>query len=272
MIRFNIGIFNPKSLQIYIDQTEVLLQSIKDVYQDTVEIALYYIDFAEQDINEIKSKISGIILKETKFEVEFNKEIYASRKMNLWYELYIDSDKKRNVFMDADMLLVKKIDSFFDDSFDIGYTYKTLKKEGLRKPINSALVLINKSEKIDKFMKHWRDRSNELLNSDNCEGGGWGGVDQQVLGEALGIKKTKKMRKVIINNGIKFKGFPCKMLNNLLSPSLDDKDLYVIHYKGSWRNILTEGSWEHSLRTDTKNDAELYNLWIQTLEKYKKRS
>jgi hypothetical protein len=77
------------------------------------------------------------------------------------------------------------------------------------------------------------------------------------------------MRKIIVKNGIRLKGFPCKQLNNILSPSLDDNDLYIIHYKGSWRNILTEGNWKNSLRPDTKNDLALYNLWKTTLDRFK---
>ncbi len=268
MIRFNIGIFNPQKLQIYISQLEVLLQSIWDLYQNTIEIAVFYENLLDKDIKEISEKFPHIILKYKKIEVEFNKDIFASRKMNMWYELYIESDKKRNVFMDSDMLLVKKIDHFFDNTFDIGYTHKTDKQEGLSKPINTGLILINKSEKIDAFMKHWRDKTNELLNSDDCWGGGWGAVDQHVLGEALGTKKIKKMNKIIIHNGIRFKGFPCKMLNNILSPSPKDPDLYVIHYKGSWRYVLTDGNWERSIRTSVEFDHELFDLWHKKLQKF----
>ena len=90
--------------------------------------------------------------------------------------------------MDSDMFLLRKIDHFFDDTYDIGYTHKTSKIENLKKPLNTGLILVNKSDIVGKFMKYWRDKTNKLLNSEECHGGGWGGASQQVLGEILRTK------------------------------------------------------------------------------------
>ncbi len=227
MLRFNLGFFNSENVQIYNDQLKVLVQSIWDVYKDTVKVAIFHSRFVHNTIKKIRNKFPFFYFKEKNIDIKFSSKILASRKMNLWYELYIDSEVKRNIFMDADMMILRKIDNFFNNSFDIAYTHKTVKEEVLKKPLNSALILVNKSKVVDKFMRYWRDRTNKLLNSKNCFGGGWGGSDQQVLGEILGTKDINRMRKTITVNkrkfkGLRFKGFPCQMLNNILSPSLNN--------------------------------------------------
>lgn len=123
-------------------------------------------------------------------------------------------------------------------------------------------------------MKYWRDRTNKLLNSKKFYGGGWGGADQQVLGEILGTKDINRMRKIITVNklkfkGLRFKGFPCKTLNNILHPDPEDKSVHIIHYKGSWRYVLSTGKWDHPLRKKDVNGVKLYNLWYEKLNKFK---
>ncbi len=276
MLRFNIAIYNPENIEIYISQLKVLIQSIWDVYKDSVEIAVLYHSVAESDINEIRNKIPNIVLREYKFDKTIQAK--ASRKLNLWLELLLDSDIKHQIFLDSDMLLLRKVDRFFDDTFDIGYTYKTDPEEVLKKPLNTGTLLINYGEekqrkKIRSFLKYWRDKINKIMDSKNFDGAtkGWGATDQRVLGETLGTRDINKYKSIIIRKDLRFKGFPCKMLNNILSPSPDNPDTCVIHYKGSWRKILIDGSWERSIRPNTDNDKELYNLWKEKLEKFQNR-
>lgn len=214
-MRFNIAIFNPENKPIYIDQLKVLLQSIWDIYQDSVEISVYYTMMENKDIVEIKSKFPHIYTKESPIRYTYkNKNIpLAAQKNNLWYDLFVDCDTEKQVFIDADMVLLKKIDHFFDDSFDIGYTYKTEKDEVLWKPLNTGVILINNTEKAREFMTFWTEETNKMLDS-------------------------------------------------------DDLNVYIIHFKGSWRKILTEGDWEHSARTRAENDEALYKLWYQKFNKY----
>lgn len=273
MLRFNIAIFNPQNRHIYISQLKVLLQSIWDVYDDSVEIAVLHHSVAKSDINEIRNKIPNIVLREYKFDKII--QARASRKLNLWLELLLDSDIKHQIFLDSDMLLLRKVNRFFDDTFDIGYTHKTDSEEVLKKPLNAGVILINygdekQKKKIRSFLKYWRDKINKIMDSKNFDGAtkGWGATDQRVLGETLGTRDINKYKSIIIRKGLRFKGFPCKMLNNILSPSPDNPDTYIIHYKGSWRKILIDGSWERSIRPNTNNDKELYNLWMRKLEKF----
>ncbi|MFX1328183.1 MAG: hypothetical protein ACFE91_08570 [Promethearchaeota archaeon] len=270
MLRFNIAIFNPAKQNIYIDQLKVLLQSIWDLYQDTVEIAIYYTQVDQKEIEEIKNKFPKILIKEREIKYKYRKQNVPlpAQRNNLWYYLLEDCNKQYQVFIDADMLLLRKIDHFFDDSFDIGYTFKTDVDEVLNKPINCGIILVNNTLKAREFMKYWTDETNKKLDSDDPFGSGWGSADQKTLGETLGTRKKKKYQKIITRNGVRFKGFPCKILNNILSPSLDDPSVHIVHFKGSWRNILIEGKWEKSLRTRMENDLDLYNLWKKTLEKY----
>lgn len=275
MIRFNIALYNYQNRQIYIYQLEVLIQSIWDVYKEEAEIAVLYNRVYEKDINEIKIKFPNIILNE--YKIKFSEpskdnffNTWATRKLILWYELLQSSNRKHQVFMDADTFLIKKIDKFFDNTFDIGYTHKTDKEEVLKKPINTAVVLINNSQKVSNYMRYWRDKALKLLRSKKPYGAGWGATDQQVLGETLGTRDFNKMKSIIKKKGIRFKGFPCKMLNNILHPSLEDQNLYIIHFKGSWRDILLEGTWEKTkLRKKDSNGIKLYNLWKKTFDEFK---
>lgn len=276
MLRINIAIYNPQNRQIYVSQLKVLLQSIWDVYKDSVEIAVLYHSVAESDINEIRNKIPNIFLKEFKFNKKLQAK--ASRKLNLWYELFLDSNRNTQIFLDSDMLLLKKVDKFFNDTFDIGYTHKSEPEEILKKPLNTGTLLINYSnikqrKKIRSFLEYWRDKINKIMDAKNFDGStkGWGATDQRVLGEFLGTREINRYKSIIFKKGLKFKGFTCKKLNNILSPSPEDPDVYIIHYKGSWRKILIDGNWDRSIRNDTKHDLELYNLWKEKLERFNNR-
>ncbi len=274
MIRFNIALYNYRNKQIYVSQLKVLLQSITNIYGNEAEIAVLYNRVDNRDIQEIKKKLPKVILKH--FKIDFSQppkdnifNTWATRKLILWNELLNDSDLEQQIFLDTDMLIVKKIDKFFDNLFDIGYTHKSIPEEVLRKPLNTAVILVNNSQKVKKFMEFWKNKALKRLQSKNCYGSGWGATDQQILGETLGTRDIIKMSNQIIKKkGIRFKGFPCESLNNILSPLPNDPNVFIIHYKGSWRNILTEKSWENSLRPRTENDPLLYQLWMDNLEEY----
>ncbi|MHA1843308.1 MAG: putative nucleotide-diphospho-sugar transferase, partial [Promethearchaeota archaeon] len=190
MIRFNISIYNTHPNSIYFYQLIALLQSIKNLYHNSAEIGLAYTQLSDDAIRKLKKKFRNIKILKFKNKTRINKNTdyllpAAPKKLNMWYELLCASNYRFQVFMDTDMIILKKIDKFFKYPFDIGFTYKTEKKEDWWKPINTGLILVKSSYKTKNFMKKWRDETNKILNSYKLFDHKWGAADQQSFGELI---------------------------------------------------------------------------------------
>lgn len=269
-MQFNIAIHKPTN--VYIAQLKVLVQSIRECYDDDVKISVYYTGVDETIMQNIDNRC-GIIYKEVRPTKELNRLItrsgnLAPYKLNTWYELLKDGVDKRQVFVDCDMLVYQKVDKFFTDDFDIAYTYKTEEEEVIKKPINSGVVLVNNSKLAREFFMKWRDDTNKFIYTNPQYVGEWGAWDQHVFGAFIGRRLIAEYSDVINCGGVRLKGYPCKNLN-VITCAETNKDMYIIHYKGMWRNVLTAGVWKNSGK-DELSCTPMYRLWCSMFDKFNK--
>lgn len=252
----------------------VLLQSILNVYGKEMQVILYYADVDSKYIQYIKRKIPHITLKELENYQFLNTDLQTriSFKTFLWHKILTEQSlTDKVVFLDADTLILKKIDKYFDDQIDVLYTYKTHENENLSWPLNTGVILLKNSFKAIEFFRIWKELTGKLLASSEKlkqqKRNSWGGEDQACLGEMLKNSDFSGFSKKIVYNGIIFQGVPCEELNETRCVPISEKT-HIIHYKGRWRHVLKNKEF-----TDWRPKEKckvMYDLWFKNLSDWKK--
>jgi len=254
-----------------IDYLNVLLQSIIDVYQEEASVIVYYASVNSKSIEDIKNKAPFIFMREDK-SLDYSAKDHdcrASFKTVGWCKIIEEQRWPENlVFLDADTLVVKKVDEYFKRA-DIGYTYKTHEDENLKWPINSGVVLAKNNDISLKFFKDWRDKTLEILKSSHKKRirlrHNWGGEDQASMGNILKTRDRKQYAEIIANGNILFQGYPCEELNETRCTPITDKT-HIIHYKGRWRFVISNR--KYSQWRPIEKCQGMYELWAQTLQRW----
>lgn len=159
-------------------------------------------------------------------------------------DLLLESTRENAIFtvwLDGDALLVDPIDEVVGD-YDLGVTIRhPLETQG---PwwernaaaigyINTGVVFINPSHKMNAFLAEWSRRSFE-----------GGGSDQWGLNRMLELSELPEPWSTREINGIRLKFFPAEIYNffyfRLLETSASERSLYmpkpkVLHFKGGTR-------------------------------------
>jgi hypothetical protein len=267
MVEFVIAAYDQK----YFPYLVVLVQSIDDVYNGSAHIKILTTDINKEDIDKISKKISNVSIEYMEWSYRNVTERYKrpSIKLNMWYNHIIKTENDRLVFLDCDMLLMRKIDNFLLHDFDIGYTYKTDHDENLNLPINAGTVLVKKSNRTILFMKTWMEQTNKMLQEpqkNRKHTDMWGAADQAVFG--LNIGTRDKYSKPIIIDGVKFVGFKCKELNETRCVPITDI-LHIIHYKARWREVIPHGTFTNW--RPKEKCFEMYKLWMDKYRRFMER-
>lgn len=239
-----------------------LLQSIREAHADGgVQVLVLASDLGGNDLKRIRknapfSRVMPIKGKDAYVNIEKGAEYarQASGKIRHWrlaFDLLsAENDGHENlVFMDCDTAVYKNPIGYFDQIFDIGFTYKTHKDEGWHWPINSGVLLAKSTERTSLFFQNWqmitegavanKYAGNQLRNQ-------WGGEDQAALGAILGTRDRNAYAKGAIygNSMEQLQGFPCEELNETrCAPLKGNSKIHIIHYKGKWRNVIPNGTY-----------------------------
>ena len=127
----------------YMSYLGALIESIVETYSENVRIIVSYANMAPSLIESAKQKAPFVRFHSSNkysFSDENNINKKISLKAKMWDELIVLSQSKRNVLLDTDMIVLKQIDRFFEQEFDIAYTYKTDEDENLSWPLNSGVM------------------------------------------------------------------------------------------------------------------------------------
>ena len=165
-------------------------------------------------------------------------------------------------------MVLQPIDKFFDDDYDVGYTYKSEEDEGIKWLLNTGIILVNNRHKALDYFLRWKEQTIRILADKKLNDAavkGWGAADQGALGIDLGIKKSDDCDKIIKVGETLFKGFTCKELNETRCVTITG-NLHVIHYKGSWHNVLLNSAYRGS-RSKEKCEV-MFDLWQDYLKKF----
>ena len=257
----------------------VLLQSIDELYGDSCKIVVSYTDITPTNLEIAQRKLPYVEWVQSEFK-DLPETGQYSNLMDYWNELIEKSNDEKIVFLDADMAIIKDILPFFNESFDVGYTYydkqhgsAAYTSSGKHTRINSGTILINGTERARIFFKKWRDVTNSIISErKNKLVSEWGSADQAALAS---IFDTDDHSRPIVREGITLKGFSCQKLNETECRSITN-DTHIIHYKAGWRPVLPDGTWDKVLpQLKHVRNKELCNqqylIWKGFYERWNKR-
>jgi len=269
MITFLIAVYGNS----YMDYLGALIESVIEAYSDNARIIVSYASIDSSLIESAKQKAPFVTFYPSKYRFSYEKNIKKTipLKLRMWNELMQLSCSEHNVFLDTDMIILKPIDHFFDQEFDVAYTYKTEKSENLSWPLNTGVILVRKSSASLSFFKKWNRKNSDILTDDillEQAYNVWGAADQAALGGLLEIRSQSELCRLITRDGIRFRGLPCKYLNETRCIPLT-ACTHVIHYKRRWREVLPEGTFTE-FRPKEKC-LEIFRIWRCFYEKWKKR-
>lgn len=246
----------------YIPYLKVLIESINQNVPNSTIIIGY------DGLSCTPDKYSNVTYINLKFDFKLNSSysITPGLKLSFLYELVKRYGNSEFTFIDCDMLVLKPFDELFRDSdFNVGYTYKTDKDEGLHYLLNTGITLYKDCPLS--FFEEWRSLTDKIQSDPSTNASArekWGAADQAALASVIG-NKSDIGGSTVTKNNIVFKGFPCKILNETRCTEITDQT-FVIHYKSGWRPVLKTGVYTEN-RSKLKCQ-KMYELWFKYLNAY----
>jgi hypothetical protein len=263
----------------------VLLQSIYDLYETSCNIAVSFSDVSNNIIREFHAKMPHArwLKSKKKWRAKLQRDRAAQKLQAGWTPFVSRVENDFVVLMDADMLVLRDICPFFEEQFDIGYTYfdnhvtdfgdVSTTKSGKHIRLNTGIILIKNIQKARPFFEQWTNTTVNLLKANRLDLiEEWGAADQAALAHIL---KTDDHSKPVFLNNIILKGFPCRFLNEAECVPVTDNS-YVIHYKGRWRPILPDGNFnrlsdEQKKTRNKKICYEQYLIWKEFYNRWNRK-
>lgn len=239
-----------------------LYSVLKNHPQDN--IIVMWSDLSKKDINFLKAAFPMVDFLETSIAIEGDVMQMIPRKLHLWNHACKLYPNDNICFIDCDAILVQPISQFFEDEFDILFTWKDEKF-----PLNTGVLLIKNSIGVQKFMDEWVKRVEDTLNNVRALDEAnklSGAADQHVLRLILDTENYDGfIERDICGNTLLFKGVSCKILNETNSVPITN-ETHIIHYKAGWHPIVLDGK-PFSRNRPEKTSREMYDYFNQTLNK-----
>lgn len=157
--------------------------------------------------------------------------VWNTHKLDAWCRAIEDlADSTQVLLIDADTLIVNRLDPVWERPFDVAYT---VKPKGSRFPFNAGVVFLRLSGPVRTFLAEWRTVNRQML-EDAALYQVWrrtyGGVNQSALGKLL---KENRFDLAIAT-------LPCVEWNceDSTWPAFHPEVTRIIHYKGELRSAL----------------------------------
>ena len=139
----------------------------------------------------------------------------AASKTHIWAQIVEEAeDGVQLALIDCDTVVIKPLERFFADDFDVAYTYKTHEEENLSQPLNTGVLLIKVTDATRRFMRDWARGTDELFGKSGIRRD-WGAEDQAALGTMLGTREQEAYARPIRAGGCTLLGYPCEYLNEV---------------------------------------------------------
>jgi hypothetical protein len=245
-----------------------LLVAIFSIIKSNSEakISILWEDIDEKKIDLLTKVFPKVNFVKVDFKINSDSIKRISSKTIFWehaVNIYQDEDL---CLLDSDMLVLKDISIFFGSTADIIFTYK----DGIY-PLNTGIMLVKNSKKVANFFTIWKKKTIEILNNKedfekaNSLKFPYGGADQMSFYNIIGYRKNVTDYSIEADDdSIKFSGIPCAILNETRSVQISNQT-HVVHYKGGWRLILTEGA-NFTKNRPKKESFEMYLLYLKTFK------
>ena len=133
------------------------------------------------------------------------------------------NDNEYLVWLDADALIVEKIDEIQED-YDIAVTVRQPKAVENTLPINAGIVFIRKTPQALKFINEWISLSDQDIS------------DQPPLNKLASVV-CADIGSTVVRNDVKIKVYPCAVYNNFYFAKKDRPGIKIKHYKSKLRHL-----------------------------------
>lgn len=260
-VRFIITIFGDKHIGMLITNIYSILQSNPES-----NVVVFWQDVKEHLIKAIMKSFGSVTFYNTNFDFVSDPIKRISSKTHLWNYAAGKYPHDYLCFLDADTLVIKSIQHFFDHDFDIIYTYRQAQF-----PLNTGVMLC-KGSSYQSFFNLWKEETFKIINDlelfkkANSPQYPYGGSDQMSLFNIL-CYDPKQNKYIVSINGQKivFRGIPCDILNEVCSKNITDT-IHIIHYKGWWQKILLEGQDFQKKNRTKEHSWDMYILYLKTFK------
>lgn len=190
-----------------------------------------------KDQEQIQKKVPKVRLIPMSVEINFDTEL-ASQKLNIWNQIvHKESDKGQNlVLIDCDTLITKDIKDVFDNDFDLAYTAKD--DPLMRYPLNTGVVFLKIRKPTCNIMQRWCDETSRILINKDLKAEAimtMGGADQCSLAKIL--DRFSDFLGPITVGDFHYIGLRASEFN-LHKDWSDPSEARIIHYKGTWPDVL----------------------------------
>lgn len=243
----------------------MLLSLLYSVRQSNpnARMTIYWQDVASETLL-LKKVFSEFDFVDTTHDVSYDLVNRIAHKTLLWADAAARHKHERIVFVDVDMLILKDLSGFFDDSFDIAFTYKDEQY-----PVNTGTFLACGSTATEEFFKKWHSETKKILSDPLLRARAtsssypYGAPDQMAFYTLIEFKRGSTEYAVTVGGKrLRCKGLPCELLNETNSRPLNDR-MHIIHYKGGWHSILIDGT-DFTPRRPKEDSWEMYLLYLKT--------
>jgi hypothetical protein len=261
-VRFIITVYGNKYIGLLITNIYSILQS-----NPKSHISIFWQDVEEPLMKAVMKTFNTATYHKTNFDFDSDPIKRISSKVYFWNCAAKNYPHQNLCFLDVDTLVIKNVQHFFNQDFDITYTYKHDQF-----PLNTGVILC-KGEKYPLFFKLWKNKTVKIINDAelfskaNSPKYPYGGSDQMSLFQLLDYNPNKKDYRVpVFRDELVFRGKSCNDLNEVYSKSINE-NTHIIHYKGWWHKILLEGqNFQKKVRTK-KLSWEMYILFLKIFMK-----
>jgi len=162
------------------------------------------------------------------FEARVSPQVGAKipSKPNIIKDALLDADVNDVVvWIDADALILDRIDEILDVNFDIGVTVRQPKAKENSLPINAGIVFVRKTDRALKFVDNWI----ELCKT--------GVSDQQELNRICQVT-TKDIDTSVNRDNTLIHVFQCRIYNNSYFKKKPAPHAKILHYKSKLRHLF----------------------------------
>jgi hypothetical protein len=246
----------------------VALSSLTTHDQDS-RVDVWYSDLPLGEIEFLKFCFPKVNFEEKNRIINGNThQARASKKIIDWEAFFSSEDVASGetvFFFDADVIFMKKLDPIDFGKFDLSLTTKESKW-----PLNTGVVVLQKSNKTVKFMTMWLQSIYEIFESKTLEKKAvlnYGGVDQAaipyVLPELKLIEGPLSQEVNCAGFSLRINLLPCEVFNQTESGAIT-KDTMIYHLKAGWHPILLESAKYSKTRTELAS-REIHSIWLNHL-------
>ena len=245
----------------------VCIHSLK-VANPSAKVTVYWQDIPLSIIECMATSYKDVDWIETAYDFSGDIVQRISSKMVIWSRAIKEIKDGKICFLDSDTLILKDVSPFFKNKFDVAFTAKN---EIF--PLNTGVMLVRKSEMVEAFFEEWKSKTIGILKNDKLKAQAnslkypYGGPDQMSFHQLIRYDRRITEFKVQVRGkgmALFCVAIPCAILNETNSVSnIDGK--YILHYKGGWRPILTEGRG-FSKNRSKKDSLPMYIMYLQMLK------